>query len=132
MNRHDDGDRWRGALGRFGRGWAVRDDDVHVEPNQLGREGGKSFGSVSVESALDEDVLALDVPQFLQPLEESLPDARGPRGGRREAPEKAYPIDFRGRLGLSGERRKNETENENDHEPDPPHGHLGGNGWRGV
>jgi len=30
------------------------------------------------------------------------------------------------RLGLSGERRKNETDSENDREPDQRQGHLGG------
>ena len=34
---------------------------------------------------------------------------------------------FFGRLRLMGERRK-KAESENDREPDPPHGHLGGDG----
>jgi hypothetical protein len=32
---------------------------------------------------------------------------------------------------LAAEGRKN-ADSENDREPDQPHGHLGGDGWRGV
>ena len=64
MIRHDDGDPRRGALGRLRRGCGPRDDDVHVEPNQLGRESGESVGPVPIPPALDKDVLALDVPQL--------------------------------------------------------------------
>jgi hypothetical protein len=69
--------------------------------------GGKPFDAVPVVSALDDDVLALDVPEFPQPLKKSRPDVRGLRAGRRGTPEKADPIDFRGRLRLTDERRKN-------------------------
>ena len=62
--RHDDGDRRRGAPGRLGRGGSPRHDHVDREPNQLGREGGKPFDAVAVESALDDNVLALDVSEF--------------------------------------------------------------------
>jgi transcriptional regulator with GAF, ATPase, and Fis domain len=33
---------------------------------------------------------------------------------------------------ISRKRRESETDSENDREPDPPHAHLGGDGWRGV
>ena len=39
------------GLSRFGRGWGSRDDDVHFEPSQLGREGGESFVLIPVGSA---------------------------------------------------------------------------------
>src|SRR4029453_12911338 len=122
MNRHDDGDRRRGALGRLGSGGGARDDDVHVEPNQLGGEGGEPVSVVAVESALDEDVLALDVPQLPHPLEETLPGAPAPRAVRRRTPEKAYPMDLRGLLGVGGGRPKRQADSENDREPDQPHG----------
>jgi hypothetical protein len=91
--------------------WPPR-HDVHVEPNQLGREGGEPVSVVAVESTLDEDVLALDVSQLPHPLEESLPGAPGPRAVRRRAPQKAYPIGFCGRLRLGDERRGEEGEGE--------------------
>ena len=91
---------------------------------------GESVGSFPVPSALDDDVLAVDVPQFTHPLEESLPGAPTPRAGRRGTPEKASPIEFPGLLRLGRERRNDEAEHENKREPDQPHGHLGEDGWR--
>src|SRR5262249_59770505 len=84
-------------------------DDVHFELNKLGREGGESFSVVAVESALDEDVLALDVPQLPEPLEESLPGAPAPRAVRRGTPEKAHPIEVPRLLRPSRERRSKST-----------------------
>jgi len=52
-------------------GVAGRKDHVQLEPNQLGREGGKLFDGVPVKSALDDDVPALDIPEVPQPLEEA-------------------------------------------------------------
>ena len=107
--------RWAAS----GAGAAPGDDDVHLGPHQLGRERRESVGLLPVPATLDEDVLALDVPQFPQPLEESLPEA--PRGaGRRGAPEKAYPIDFRGRLCPGGERRGEEAARDHRHERSAP------------
>src|SRR5262245_8937340 len=100
MNCHDDGHRPRRGSGRFGCGRGPRDDDVHVEANELAREGGESVSVVTVESTLDEHVLSLDVPQLPHPLKESLPGAPAPRAVRRGPTEKAYPIDFRGLLRL--------------------------------
>src|SRR5262249_17917961 len=60
---------------------------------------------VSVPSTLDEDVLSLDVTQLPHSLEESLPGAPASGAVRRGTPEKAQPMDFRGLLGLGGERR---------------------------
>src|SRR5262249_41940507 len=85
------------------------DYNVHFELNKLGREGGEPFSVVAVESALYEDVLALDVPQLPHPLEESLPGDPAPRAVRRRASEKAYPVDFRGQLRPGGERRGEEA-----------------------
>ena len=53
-------------------------------------------------------------------LEESLPDAR--LGGRRGTPEKAYPIDFRGRLRVGGERYGEQAAGQSADEC-PPRGH---------
>src|SRR5262245_60939667 len=123
MNCHDDGDRRRGAPGRFGRGRGARDDDVHFEANELAREGGESVSVVAVESTLDEHVLALDVPQLPHPLEESLPGAPASRAVRRGATEKAYAMDFRGLLRLGCEGHGEEAAGERAKEC-PPRGHC--------
>src|SRR5262249_54860769 len=99
----------RGAGGRLGSGGGARDYHVHVEPNQLGREGGKPLGMVPVPSTLDEDVLTLDVPQLPHPLEESLPGAPASGAVRRGTPEKAQPIDFPGLLRLDYDRPRREA-----------------------
>jgi hypothetical protein len=117
MIRHDDGDPRRGALGRLRRGCGPRDDDVHVEPNQLGRESGESVGPVPIPPALDKDVLALDVPQLPHTLEETLPGASAARAVRRRTSQKAYPIDFRGLLRPSGEWRGEEYRTRASEEP---------------
>jgi len=78
--REDDGDQRRGALGRFGRRGCPRHDRVHRETNQFGRQDGKPFESITVESTL---VLALDTPQLSQILEEPCPDVRGLGAGFR-------------------------------------------------
>jgi hypothetical protein len=53
--------------------------------------------------------------------------------GRRDAPDEyADSRRLRDLLCLYDERCESETKSENDREPDPPHGHLGGDGWRGV
>src|SRR5207247_6257229 len=91
--------------------------------NQVGREGRESFSMVAVEAALDEDVLALDVPQLPHPLEESLPGAPAPRAVRRRTPEKAQPIDFRCRLRLGSSRNGEEAAGQRLDER-PPIAHL--------
>jgi hypothetical protein len=109
-------------VSRFGRGRGPRDYHVYVQPNQLGRERGESVGSFPVPPALDENVLALDVPQLLHPLEESLPGGPASRGLGRGTPEKAKAIDFRGRLRIDRERRSEEHTGQRAEER-PPRGH---------
>jgi len=118
MVRKDDGDRGRGLLGGLGRWRGASDDDVDLEANQLGREGGESFGSSLRISALDDEVLALDVPQFPQPLEESRPGTRDPRIGRLERPEQADAKHLRRLLlRFSGDRRREDDQGEGEGEP---------------
>ena len=52
---------------------APRHDDVHWEPDQLGREGGKALELALGIAGLDDEVLALDVAKITQPLPEGLP-----------------------------------------------------------
>jgi hypothetical protein len=42
----------------------------------------------------------------------------------------ADPREFPGLLRFSGEMLTYDSDRENDREPDPPHGHLGRDGWR--
>jgi hypothetical protein len=63
-------------------------DHVDFEPDQLGCESGKSFGFPLRVSALDDEVLPLDVAKLLQSFEESAPDPRGPRFGQRTVPRR--------------------------------------------
>ncbi len=90
---------------RLGRGGRPRDDHVDREPHELGREGGKPFAAVPVPSALDDDVLALDVAEVSQPLEECPPEMRRRRAVRGGPPEKADAMDLRRRLRFHDERR---------------------------
>ena len=89
MVRHDDRNRRRGALDRLGRRSSRSDDHVDLEPDQLIREGGKPVETVSVISALEDDVLALDVSAVPQLLEECGPNVPGLRAGRRRTCENA-------------------------------------------
>jgi hypothetical protein len=75
--------------------------------------------------ALQDDVLALHMSVFAQPLLERLDEMRG--GGGSAWDENANAGDFR-RLRDGRERRMSEANSENNREPDQPHGHLGG-GW---
>jgi len=86
--------------------------------------GGESFGVVPVPSALEADVLALDVPPLPQLLEESIPEAR--LRGWRATPKKTYPIDLRRLLGLGGARCGEEAHAHGAEEPAAAHhgGHL--------
>ena len=67
-------------LGSKGRERPAGHDDVHLEPEQLGREVGEPLGLPLRISILDDDVLALDVAEVAQPLAERLTDVLA-RGG---------------------------------------------------
>ena len=59
--RHDDGDRLGRLLGSGDRWHSPRNDDVHLEPDQLGREGREPLVLSLCKSVLDRHVLALHV-----------------------------------------------------------------------
>lgn len=69
---HDDRNRPGGVLGCDG--WRRRRcyDDVHLEPDQLGRELGQPVGPALRESIVDDDVLPLSPPVRAQPFPERL------------------------------------------------------------
>jgi hypothetical protein len=64
----DDGDRVRSLLGCLGRWRAPRDNDVDLQPNQLGRQRGEPIRFPISVSPLYGQVLPLDVPEFVQAL----------------------------------------------------------------
>ena len=74
----------------------VRHDDIHLEPDELGGELGKTVILTLGKAKLDGDILALDVTQVAQSRPECI-DARGPRRGRGHS-QKPDARDGRGRL----------------------------------
>jgi hypothetical protein len=77
------------------------------------------------ETVFDLDVLPFHIPEFAQSLPESLDEVSRRRASTEEPDSRNFWL-----LSLGGGRRKKDTERENDREPDPPHEHLGGDGWR--
>src|SRR5262249_6189462 len=69
---------------------------------------------------------SLDVAEVAQGWGE---DSVATRKSRRRLAQDADASDFR-LLRLDRKRRGKQTDSEHDHEPDPPHGHLGWDGWR--
>jgi hypothetical protein len=105
VDRHDDGNPRRRALGRLRSRCCPCHDHVDLELHEFGREGRKPLGVVPVPSALDDDVLALDVTQIAQALEECAPDERGLRACWRITAEQADAKYFRWHLRLCRQRR---------------------------
>jgi hypothetical protein len=73
--RHDDRDRPGGLLGGLGRCPTHRDDDVHLQTDQVGREGGVAIILALGPSGLDGDVLTVHIAQLAQALAEGLEPA---------------------------------------------------------
>jgi len=70
--RHDDRDRPGRLLGGLGRCPTLRDDDVHLQTHQVGREGGVAIIFALGPSGLDGDVLTVHIAQLAQGLAEGL------------------------------------------------------------
>src|SRR4029453_9462434 len=83
-----------------------RYDDVHLEPDQLGREVGQPVEPTLRKSIVDDNILALNPPELAQPLPERVEVGR--RIGRGSRPKKTYPRHPSRRLRLGGERRSEE------------------------
>ena len=50
-------------------GWGpISDDDIDIEPNELGREFGKTFASALRISILDGNIATFDPSELAQPL----------------------------------------------------------------
>ena len=79
------------------RGWRRRGyDDVHLEPDQLGREIGQPVVLILRKSIVDDNVLPFKPPELAQPLPERLDEMWG--SGGRAASEIAYVVDLPRRL----------------------------------
>src|SRR5262249_39731750 len=89
---HYDGDRLGGVLGGHGS-WRRRGyDDVHLEPDQLGREVGQPVKPTLRKSIVDDDVLAFNPPELAQPLPERVVEGKAGRATR----ENTYPVELQG------------------------------------
>src|SRR5262249_7681207 len=122
----DDWNRSGRLLCSKGRGSAEAADDVYLEFSERTCEP-RQPGRVTVSPAgFNSNVPPLDVTQRRQTLSQRLKFVRACR--RRGWGEPADSVNLP--LRRAGERRKRETQNENDREPDPPHRHLGWDGWR--
>jgi hypothetical protein len=104
---YDDGDRPGGVLGCRHSFHRHRQDDVHLEPDQFGREVGQPVEPSLRISIFDDNILTLNPPKLAQPLPERLPDIWG--GGGRAAREITDSGDLARQLRLGGERRDEHT-----------------------
>src|SRR5439155_22626325 len=93
------------------------DDQVHLEPDQLGRQVGQPVDPTLRISIVDDDILALNPPELAQPLPERVEQGR-PIGRGRQA-KKTYPRHPSRLLGLGGEWRGEEAASEHRHEGAP-------------
>jgi hypothetical protein len=73
--RHDDRDRPGRLLGSLGRGPALRNDDIHLQTDQVSREGGVAIILALGPAEFDDDVLTFHVAQLAQALAEGLETA---------------------------------------------------------
>src|SRR5262249_32127277 len=87
---HDDGDRLGGVLGcrRYLRPRRC-DDEVHLEPDQLGRQVGQPVDPILRISIDDNNILALNPPELAQPLPERVEQRRPCERGR--PPKNPFP-----------------------------------------
>src|SRR5215510_3248126 len=87
---HNDGDRLGGVLG-CRRCLRPRrcDDQVHLEPDQLGRQVGQPVDPTLRISIVDDNILALNPSELAQPLPERVEQGRPIGRGRQ--PKETYP-----------------------------------------
>ena len=114
---HDDGDRAGGLLGRPDLHGTIGNDEVRLETHEFSRERRGSLLLPLRPPALDDEVLARDIPALPQPLHECLPARTALYWAivgvcfiliSRDCHEVPYPIDLRRLLRLGGERGREE------------------------
>src|SRR5262245_42334347 len=117
---HDDGDRLGGVLGCRRRLRPRRcDDEVHLEPDQLGRQVGQPVDPTFRISIVDDNILALNPPELAQPLPKCVEQGR-PIGRGRQT-KKTYPGQPSHLLSPGSARRGEETASQNPEERPPVH-----------
>src|SRR5262249_23418883 len=79
-----------------------RDNDIDLEPDELGRDLGVALGATLRPAILDDDVATLDPPKFAQSLHES----RNPWGRRRRRGRAQEPDDRQFRRLLCARRER--------------------------
>ena len=80
-----------------------RYDEVHLEPDQPGRQVGQPVDPTHRISIVDDNILALNPPELAQPLPERVQQGRPIGRGRH--PKKTYPMHLSRVLRVGGERR---------------------------
>ncbi|HEY1362064.1 MAG TPA: hypothetical protein VGF60_07445 [Xanthobacteraceae bacterium] len=86
---HDDGDRLGGVPGCRHSLRPLRYDEVHLEPDQFGRQVGQLVDPTLRISIVDDNILALNPPELAQPLPERVEQGRPIGRGRQ--PKETYP-----------------------------------------
>jgi hypothetical protein len=90
-------------LGRLRSGRAMGDDDINLQPDQLGSERAELFVFSSGPTVLDGKVTSFDVPQVTEPLPHRFDVDRILR--RRGTAQEADPVNLPGLLRLAASRR---------------------------
>jgi len=90
----------------------LRYDEVHLEPDQLGRQVGQPVDPTLRISIVDDNILALNPPELAQPLPERVEQGRPIGRGRH--PKKTYARHLSRLLRVGGERHGEKGEGEDD------------------
>ena len=105
--RHDDGDGTGRALGCLDDRRRNPDDDLHLEPHELGRHLRQALRLAGRPAVLDDEVAPFDIAQLAQPLAKAL--NRGVRAGSQGQEADAVGL---ARLLSAGDSRRR-------YQPDP-------------
>ena len=97
----------------------MRDDDIDLETDELGRQVEQPFTPALGPAFLDEDVLVLDVAELAQAVPKGLDGYRGPLCAGAVAKEADSP-DRPRRLRLGRQWRRQEGEDESHHRDRTP------------
>src|SRR5215467_9332970 len=106
-----DDDRYglRNLSGSAGVEVVRRHDDVGFPSDELRGKGRDPLGSPLGGEVLDDEVLALHVPELPQALDERAPDTRTLGVRERDIPQDPQPVDFARLLSLAGQRAGENT-----------------------
>ena len=121
---HHNGDRRGRVLGGQSRWRPLRHDDIHLETDQLGREGREPLVLPFRRALLHDEVLAFDIAERAHPLQES--PHKWVSSWDSTTPKHTDPVHVRWLPRLGCERRHAEaSESAGDDEPDDGAPHSG-------